>query len=100
VVQSLLLRKRNRDTDEMNRQLWLCDKLLIHVQAEGKDQQMALQEYVKNMNVFFALRQKHFGIESQADRNILASYLNQSDTVNIQTKLKEYKAWVAQEQYQ
>jgi len=100
VMQLLLLRKRNHDTDEMNRQLWLCDKLLIHMQAEGEDQKMALQECVNNMSVFLALRQKHFGIESVAEQNNLDSYLNQNDTVNIQAKLKEYKTWVARELYE
>ncbi len=95
-----LLRKRNRDTDEMNRQLWLCDKLLIRLQAEGRDQKAALQDCVKNMIVFLSLREKLFGIESGGEQNILASYLNQNDAENIRAKLKEYKTWITRELFE
>lgn len=100
LLQLHLLRELNCDTDEMNRQLWLCDKLLIRSQAEGKDQKSQLKDCVKNMNIFLTLRQKHFGIESVAEQHILVSYLDQNDITNIQMKLNEYKTWVARELYE
>ncbi|MEN6421741.1 MAG: hypothetical protein ABFD76_07305, partial [Smithella sp.] len=73
--------------DEMDRRLWLCDKLNAQSQAD------LIYNLVSSMGVFLNYRQKYYGVAAQADLDWLSSYKQNNDIDSIQTKLTEYKTW-------
>jgi hypothetical protein len=81
--------------DEMDRRLWLCDKWNAQFQAGTVAQADLIYNLVRSMNVFLNYRQKYYGVEAQADLDLLEGYKRKEDITSIQTKLTEYKTWWA-----
>lgn len=79
--------------DEMERQLWLCDKWNVQFQAGKVTQYDLLQALVKSMTVFLNYRQKYYSITATDDINAFSVYLKNNDAASIQAKLSSYKAW-------
>ena len=81
--------------DEMDRRLWLCDKWFLQSTLKKADEKHVREEPVQSMNVFLDYREKYFGIKAAGEKNVLASYLNSNNGVEIKAKLTEYKKWWA-----
>jgi hypothetical protein len=80
--------------DEMDRRLWLCDKWLAQILPSDPKLTKKLKTIVDNIIIFLEYRKKYFGVAtSDAEWNLLVSYVNQKDSANIQAKLTEYKTW-------
>jgi hypothetical protein len=81
--------------DEMDRRLWLCDKWLTQIQTPDLKLHDKLKSMTDSMIVFVNYREKYFGLSAKDEKNLLAGYLKQNDSTNIQTKLAAYKTWWA-----
>ena len=79
--------------EEMERRLWLGDKWVAQIQPSDPKLNKKLNAVVKSMNIFLDYREKYYGIAAKDEKNLLAGYLNQNNSVSIQSRLAEYKTW-------
>ena len=81
--------------EEMERQLWLCDKWFYQLQLRKVDQDKVFKEVVDHLNDFLDYRTKYYRLKADDEKKLLAGYLSQNNGTGIKSKLDEYKKWWA-----
>lgn len=83
--------EENWNKDEMERNLWLCDKWFSKLGEVELDK--VVYEVVFSMNSFLILREISFGISGVKEEKIIWEYRKNQDISALKNKVIEYRNW-------